>query len=417
MGIPHPAGGPGGEGQDSGNGTGRHPRMSRGSNPGGPCGRHTSSSWSWWPAGRMPQGVPPEIALEEARGYSVTAGMADRTESVSRRAKAANGTTPLPPPSAAPMAQSMQAGLRTSTGTRAGHASPATVERKVHYNGWPAARGPHRGPRQAGGRAGHGRGRGRGDHGSRRITIRVPVDRFHEIFAKVIALGDVLDKSVTAEDITEAWSEVDLRLQTARATRERLMSILARTKDEKQKIQILKQIQRLTEEIDGLEARLQCSRPGRLLPHHRGGRAPSAMEDQPQEDEIAGFEWIRALSPFAATSPSRARPSGSTCPRIRARRRQAALRGESADGAVLWASRWRTSEGDAASGSRVRSRLAPSSRRRRSPRSARGRCSGWWIVRASPRWRHRGARGGRRSRAVRTSTSWRSRWWAASAGS
>ncbi|MBN1335477.1 MAG: DUF4349 domain-containing protein, partial [Deltaproteobacteria bacterium] len=173
----------------------------------------------------------------------------------------------------------------------------------------------------------------------------------------------VLDKAVSAEDITEAYSEVDLRLQTARATRERLMSILARAKDEKQKIQILKQIQRLTEEIDGLEARLKVL--STLASFSRitvEGVPRRAIEDRPQEDEIAGFEWIRTLSPFrrdVAFSGKALRldvPEGFVL--LDDRKHFVA---ESADGAVVWASRLdNVPRGDAAYWiEAVRTRLGP----------------------------------------------------------
>ncbi len=308
----------------------------------------------------------PTIALEEAQAYGGAADMAYPTESVSRRAKSSEWDNAASPrPSAAPAAQSM----RAEGGPPAQPPEPATpqqpfVERKVHYNGWARLRVARTEDlvKQVAELA-TSAGGGVETMDPRRITVRVPVDGFHEVFAKVLALGDVLDKSVTAEDITEAWSEVDLRLQTARATRERLMSILARTKDEKQKIQILKQIQRLTEEIDGLEARLQVL--SALAAFSRitvEGVPRRALEDQPHEDEIAGFEWIRALSPFrrdVAFSGKALRldvPEGFVL--LDDKRHFVA---ESADGAVLWASRLEdVPRGDAPFWvEAVRSRLAP----------------------------------------------------------
>lgn len=52
--------------------------------------------------------------------------------------------------------------------------------------------------------------------GSDSITVRVPVASFRAAFDQVLTLGEVLDKSLTAQDVTDAFTSVDLRLKTAR---------------------------------------------------------------------------------------------------------------------------------------------------------------------------------------------------------
>jgi hypothetical protein len=308
----------------------------------------------------------PEAAYDES---VATGGRLDyeiATESMPSRAKSSNRAGAAPPaPSAAPMAYA--AAMESDAAPPV--PEPVTpvqsaVERKVHYNGWARVRVARTEDlvKQVADLA-TGAGGAVETMDPRRITVRVPVEKFHAVFAQVLGLGDVLDKSVTAEDITEAWSEVDLRLQTARATRERLMSILARTKDEKQKIQILKQIQRLTEEIDGLESRLKVL--STLAAFSRitvEGVPRQAVENRSMEDEIAGFEWIRALSPFrrdVAFSGKALRldvPEGFVL--LDDRKHFVA---ESADGAVVWAARLDdVPRGDAAFWiEAVRSRLSP----------------------------------------------------------
>ena len=62
------------------------------------------------------------------------------------------------------------------------------------------------------------------------ITIRVPKESFEEVFAAILAMGDVLTKSVTSEDVTEAFTSVELRLQTAKTTRDRLITLLEKNR-------------------------------------------------------------------------------------------------------------------------------------------------------------------------------------------
>ena len=133
----------------------------------------------------------------------------------------------------------------------------------------------------------------------RAVTLRVPVDRFQEAFDRALDLGEVLDRSITAEDVTEAFTAVDLRLSTARATRDRLVALLAKAEDEQEKLHLVRQIQRVSEQIDVLEAQVRTladlaarSRiTVELIPRE-------ALAWQGPDAETAELAWIRAMSPF-----------------------------------------------------------------------------------------------------------------------
>jgi hypothetical protein len=131
-------------------------------------------------------------------------------------------------------------------------------------------------------------------------VFRVPVMQFKAVFKQLLALGDVLDQSITSEDITDAFMDVDLRLSIARATRKRLVALLGKAKSEKEKIRILREIQRISTQIETLNAQrdrlLSMSRYGRItlrIETRRLGQVDAGHE------AIAAFEWIHQLSPFS----------------------------------------------------------------------------------------------------------------------
>lgn len=132
-----------------------------------------------------------------------------------------------------------------------------------------------------------------------RVTIRVPVAKFQDAFDAVLKLGEVDTKSISAEDVTDAFTAVDLRLQTARSTRDRLVVLLAKAKDEAEKVALVGQLREVTEQIDTLEAQVQLY--ARLADF---ARITVELEARPQlswsagEDDAA-FAWVRQLSPFA----------------------------------------------------------------------------------------------------------------------
>jgi hypothetical protein len=131
------------------------------------------------------------------------------------------------------------------------------------------------------------------------ITVRVPVASFDATFAAVLRVGDVLDKSIMATDVTDQFFATELRLRTAVTTRERLVALLAKAEDEEDKLFLVREIQRITEIIDRLEGQSRTlsslasmSRiTAELVPRSR-----VAWNDGTSEaDEL---QWIRPLSPF-----------------------------------------------------------------------------------------------------------------------
>jgi hypothetical protein len=129
-------------------------------------------------------------------------------------------------------------------------------------------------------------------------VFRVPVGEFQSVFDKILTLGEVLDQSITTEDITDAYMDVDLRLNIARSTLERLTELLAKAKGEKEKIRILREIQRIRTEIETLAAQkelLIAKANFSTINLHievRSLKRVGAVEN------ITAFQWIHDLSPF-----------------------------------------------------------------------------------------------------------------------
>lgn len=195
------------------------------------------------------------------------------------------------------------------------------------------------------------------------VTVRVPVASFEQSFAACLALGEPLYRSITAEDVTEAFQDVALRLRTAQTTRARLQELLAKATEETEKLELLREIQRLTEEIDLMESRLRTL--GALAAYSRitvEGTSRADTDGTGQLAEVQGFEFIEVLSPFhndlVWLGRHRPLPVPEGMVALDLKRRFIA---ESADGAVLRAVRLPNDpEGDSAFWvAAVRERLEP----------------------------------------------------------
>jgi hypothetical protein len=130
-------------------------------------------------------------------------------------------------------------------------------------------------------------------------TLRVPVEKFQAAFQTLLLYAEVLEKSISARDITESYKDNELRLKIAESTIERLKAILAKTEKDADKIAILNEIKRLSETVEALSLERQAIKDRsdfstirlEVIPHHPGS-------DRYAQTELEGFYWIKKLSPF-----------------------------------------------------------------------------------------------------------------------
>ncbi|OGR10013.1 MAG: hypothetical protein A2341_05500 [Deltaproteobacteria bacterium RIFOXYB12_FULL_58_9] len=173
------------------------------------------------------------------------------------------------------------------------------------------------------------------------VTLRVPVAEFRAVYTKLATIGDVLSRSMSAQDVTDAFVAMDLRVKTLRASRDRLIVLLGKTTKTREKLELLSEIQRLTEEIDQLEMHLNTIVSLAQLSRLTIEAVPHQLEVEGGDQEpIAAFRWIHALSPFARTVAQEGEKLELEVPvgmvELTDDKRWVA---ESADGAVIWASK------------------------------------------------------------------------------
>ncbi|MFH1463715.1 MAG: DUF4349 domain-containing protein [Pseudomonadota bacterium] len=249
--------------------------------------------------------APEPYAYDESGygGYAELADMAMPAEAAGRslRRDAAKSAAPPPPPSPMPStapAPNGQPGPTPSSGEPA--VPEPAADRMVHYDGWARLRvtrtqdlldGIAALAEELGGKV--------ESLYADTVTVAVPVARFEEAFERALAMGDVLDKSITATDITEAFTAVELRLRTAEATRVRLQALLARSEEEQEKLQLLREIARLTEEIDLMKSQVELlsglASYSRITVQAVPRQAVSARANR---DEPFGLAWVQQLSAF-----------------------------------------------------------------------------------------------------------------------
>jgi Domain of unknown function (DUF4349) len=96
----------------------------------------------------------------------------------------------------------------------------------------------------------------RGERDSRRgtLTLRVPAEHFDAAFGELKKLGTVDSESVSTQDVTKAYTDLETRLRVKREAQARLQEILsARTAKLSDVLEAERELARITEETEVLE--------------------------------------------------------------------------------------------------------------------------------------------------------------------
>jgi predicted small lipoprotein YifL len=129
------------------------------------------------------------------------------------------------------------------------------------------------------------------------VTLRVPAEHFRKVFAAVLGLGDVVSKSIETYDVTDTLTDQEARLSLAERARERLYLLLERTAEVKERLAILREIRRLTEEIEGIRAALQVLK-GQIAMSRITVELLARRPEGELRQEGIPFPWIAALNPL-----------------------------------------------------------------------------------------------------------------------
>lgn len=89
------------------------------------------------------------------------------------------------------------------------------------------------------------------------IIVRVPARRFQEALGRVEALGDVLHRNIQATDVSEEFRDTQIRLRNMEQVRDRLAALLAQARTVEESLQIERELERLTTEIESMKGRLR----------------------------------------------------------------------------------------------------------------------------------------------------------------
>jgi hypothetical protein len=118
------------------------------------------------------------------------------------------------------------------------------------------------------------------------VTIRVPAAAFEEAVKRIEGVGDMLHRNVQAEDVTEEFRDLEIRLKSARAVQQRLSELLAKAVKVEESIAIERELDRVSGEIERVEGRMKYLRD-------RAAFSTITVRFEPKAKEQVGAREVR----------------------------------------------------------------------------------------------------------------------------
>jgi len=89
------------------------------------------------------------------------------------------------------------------------------------------------------------------------VTVRVPSARFRDALKEMEKLGQVTQRDIQVQDVSEEFHDLGVRLKSLKATQQRLQDFLKRAKNIQEVLRIEQELSRLNGEIDRIEGRMR----------------------------------------------------------------------------------------------------------------------------------------------------------------
>jgi len=92
------------------------------------------------------------------------------------------------------------------------------------------------------------------------VSVRVPSARLRTALADIERLGTVTRRSVTAQDVADQYHDLDVRLKSLEAVRDRLSQFLSRASNMSEAMTIAAQLDQVAQQIDQVKGQMQLLR-------------------------------------------------------------------------------------------------------------------------------------------------------------
>lgn len=94
------------------------------------------------------------------------------------------------------------------------------------------------------------------ESGSHRTIIRIRSNQLHNAIKDIELLGDISDRNIVGNDVTEEYFDIKLRQDNALKARERYLQLLEKAENVEAALKVEKELERLNETIENLKGKI-----------------------------------------------------------------------------------------------------------------------------------------------------------------
>ena len=127
---------------------------------------------------------------------------------------------------------------------------------------------------------------------SRTLIARVPAPKFREALTGLGELGDVLDRSWQAQDVTDEVRDLDIRLRNSLQLRNRLEVLLEEAETIEEALAIESELERVTLEIERIRGQLKSFEDRIAYSTIQIEFRTKRVNDVPDDDFLLPFRWL-----------------------------------------------------------------------------------------------------------------------------
>lgn len=128
------------------------------------------------------------------------------------------------------------------------------------------------------------------------ITVRVPAAAFDATLGRIAGLGELVDRAIQASDVTEELLDLDIRLDNARRTRDRLLEHLSKSTKIEDTLKIEAELARVSVEIERMEGKQRFLQSQVAMSRIRVQLNMRAPRDPSAPDALGlPFDWVERL--------------------------------------------------------------------------------------------------------------------------
>ncbi len=127
-----------------------------------------------------------------------------------------------------------------------------------------------------------------------RLVVRIPSANFHKAVEQVVSKGELIERQVHVDDVTEQYFDLEARIRNAEALRQRLVALMERATKVEDALRIEQELGRVSEQLEVLQGKLRRLRE--LVAYSTVGVEWVQVEHESLEALPAlPFEWLGTL--------------------------------------------------------------------------------------------------------------------------